>query len=440
MLAQAFFPEQLTDHFFATNLLYMIATASVVILIVGLTLIDVGIVRRANVIDTAVQKIVGALIGALSFAIIGFGIWNWQFYDAFGVSNPYWTAIKDWWFAGTGLVSFSQELDPVAFPAADNLQIFVAFNMVFAAVVCALIHAIGIERMKASAYYVMCAGVGGIFFPVLLWLTWGSTSPLTTRGVHDYVGGYVAYTFLAVFGLILAWRLGPRLSQPKYNSLSLTMVGVGVVMFAIPLLVMGCGYFFTEAGYFGISMSSSGFGIAFVNAYVAMCGGVLGGALISYKTKNVVPVMLGPISGYISGTAMLDIVAPWEMLVVSFFAPFFVLGVSKLLKRWNIDEVKVIPLALGAGVYGVIVTGLVAWGTPTGGFIGIEEGTFAFQNAEVNLGWQLIGLLATVGITLVAAAVLIFGVEKTIGLRVKEQDESEGLDSSYWNQKDSDAR
>jgi ammonia channel protein AmtB len=78
------------------------------------------------------------------------------------------------------------------------------------------------------------------------------------------------------------------------------------------------------------------------------------------------------------------------------------------------------------------MVGIVKWGTPTGGYFGIEEGKYAFLGAEINLWWQLIGLLAIGAIALVSAVVIVLGVEKTIGLRVSEEQEIAGLDVSYW--------
>jgi hypothetical protein len=77
-----------------------------------------------------------------------------------------------------------------------------------------------------------------------------------------------------------------------------------------------------------------------------------------------------------------------------------------------------------------LITGVVAWGTPQSGFIGIEEGPYAYQHAEVNLLWQAVGLAVVIAIGLVTAHVLAFILERTIGLRVSEEAEEAGLDIS----------
>jgi ammonia channel protein AmtB len=443
LLAQApFFKEQVSTEAFLDNLLYIIAATAVVLVVAALILVDMGLVRRSNVLDTAVQRLLGFLIGTLSYAIIGYGIWNWQFYDAFGVDNAYGQAIEDWWIGGTSTSTLAHELDPALFPAHNTFQIFLAFLAVYAGFVCVLVHFAAVERMKPLAYYLLCVWIGAAAYPIILWLTWGSLSPLTNAGVHDFIGVFCAYILAGGIALVLAWRLGPRLGRfkpdarlggtPAPYNVGLTVTGVVLLLFAIPFVAIGCGYWFPDVGYFGIAMTTSGIGVIFNNVFMAYVGGAVTGAVLAYRTKNVTYALLGPLAGYVAGTAAFDVVTPWEMLVIALFAPFVVWVVHEALHRAQIDEAKVVPLGLGAGIYGAIVVGFVAWGDKTGGFLGIESGEFAFQNAEINVGWQLIGIAVTLGMAAVTGLVILL-MEKTIGIRVSEEQEVEGLDVVYWN-------
>jgi ammonia channel protein AmtB len=289
----------------------------------------------------------------------------------------------------------------------------------------------------------MCVGIGAGAYPFLLWLTWGSTSPLTNAGVHDFVGAFVAYIFAGVFSLMLAWKLGPRAGMFKphpvlgergapYN-LGLTTVGVALLLFAIPFIVLGCGYFFPDTGYFGIAMTTSGLGVVYNNIFLAYAVGGLVGALIAYRTRNVTHALLGPLAGYIAGTAAFDVVAPWQMMLIALFAPLFTWAVYEWLHARGIDESKVVPLGIGAGIYGAIVVGFAQWHEKTGGFLGIEERTYAFQNAEITPYWQLAGVGTAVGIALVSGLVLVFGLDRIVPLRVRDEEEIKGLDPLYWN-------
>ena len=157
------------------------------------------------------------------------------------------------------------------------------------------------------------------------------------------------------------------------------------------------------------------------------------GAILAYRESNVVFALLGPLAGSVAGASGFDVVDPWVMLLIGFGAPIPVALVWKLLQRIEVDEQKIVPLGLGAGIYGALLVGLVAWGSPTGGFLGIDSGTYAFQNAEINLGWQAIGVGTAVGIAIVAGLVLVEGLDRVIGLRVSDQEELEGSDHTHWH-------
>ena len=124
-----------------------------------------------------------------------------------------------------------------------------------------------------------------------------------------------------------------------------------------------------------------------------MGGGALSGAIIAYRTKNYIYTLLGPFAGYVSGAPGFDVYAPWEMFLVAAFAPVVSYVVYEWTQRKEIDEHKLINLFLGVGTYGLLMVGLLNWGTPQSGYFGLEEGDYAFQHAEMNLLWQVIGIV-----------------------------------------------
>jgi ammonia channel protein AmtB len=435
-----FFPDQVSDHLFLLDFFYGVATVCLILIVGAVGLIDGGLVRRKNTLDNWVQKIVVALIGAGFMWLIGYAIWQVQFYQAFGVPNPISSAIKDWWALGTNAQTFSQQLDPAVAPENDVFQIFMVFFMAYAAVGAVLIHSAGLERVKAAPMYVMGAIAGGLVIPIALYFTWGSLSPLTNSGLHDYIGVYSLYIVVGVWALILAWRAGPRLGAfaphdktmgPIPHNFGFPGLGIALLMFAAPFAFLGCGYWIGDAGYFGISLTTSGFGVAMLNVFVSYIGGGLAGALIAYRTKNPLFALIGVAAGYISAGACLDIAKPWQTLVVSFVGTFFVYGTYKLLHRLHIDDKKIVPLALGGGIFGALAAGVVGAGMKTGGFFGLE-GEYAAQHATISLGMQALGVVLTVAFAGVTGLIVIVGLEKTIGLRVEEHEELKGLDDHYW--------
>jgi Amt family ammonium transporter len=438
---QQIFPEQVSTNSLVQNLVYASGTVGAIFIVAGILLVDLGGVRRVNMFDSVIQKLIGFFIGFATYFLIGFAIWNWQYYVAFEVANPYWQSIADWWLGGALANGVAQQVDPAVGAALNNQQIFIFFLACFAGIINMLIHLGVTERIKPAAYYIV-SFVAAIVSSVLSWLTWGSTGPLTNLGYHDFFGSAFVYVFAGVVGVYLARRLGqrpgmyrahPRVPEYRNYNLGLTVVGVVVIFAGLPMVILSCGFFFEpEALFVSVNMSDSSVGIAFNNLGLAWAGGALTGALIAYRTKKYIHTLLGPLAGYLAGAPAFDIYQPWQMFLVALFAPVVAYAVYEWSQRREFDEHKLLPLFVASGAYGIIMVGLVGWGTAQGGYFGLDSGPYAFQNAEVNVLWQLVGLVVAVAMGLVTAAVLAFILERTIGLGVSEEVQVEGYDRHYW--------
>ena len=114
LLAQATpeFPDQVTTNSLLQNLIYASGTVGAIMILAGLLMVDSGGVRRVNVFAAAIEKMVGFFIGFVVYFLIGFAIWNWQYYVAFDIADPYWQAIKDWWLGGSYANDLAQNVDP----------------------------------------------------------------------------------------------------------------------------------------------------------------------------------------------------------------------------------------------------------------------------------------------------------------------------------------
>jgi ammonia channel protein AmtB len=286
--------------------------------------------------------------------------------------------------------------------------------------------------------FVVCA----TSWPLLTYLAWGSASPLTARGLHDFTGVFNLYIFVGAWSVFMAWRLGPRLgafsphsrtSGPQAHNLSHVAIGVLFLMFAIPFIALGSGYAVPGSGYFGITLTTSGFGIVLINIFAAYIGGGLTGAVIAHRTRNPIWIFLGPIAGYIVCSALADFAKPWECLLISILGPVTAYITQRLILAARIDDPKIGPLALGPGIVGALMAGLVGWGTHTGGYFGITKGTYAFQHGTINIGWQAIGVVVTLVISVGSAWIMSAILGRFGSLRISEADELAGLDASAWD-------
>jgi Amt family ammonium transporter len=443
LLAQAggIFPEQVTTNSLTQNIVYASGTLGALVILAGLLLVDLGGVRRVNVFDTVIQKVIAFFIGFVVYFLIGFAIWNWQYYVAFDIDQPYWTAIKDWWLGGSLTGALAQDTDPAVAPGLNNQQIFIFFLACFAGIINVLIGLAVTERIKAAAYFAISA-VAAVVSSLLSWLTWGSTGPLTNEGYHDFFGAGFVYVFAGAVALVVVRRLGqrpgmyrphPRVGDYRSYNLGLTVVGLVLIITGLPFVILSCGFFFEpEALFVGVNMSDTSVGVAFNNLGLAWAGGALTGAVIAYRTRKYIYTLLGPFAGYVAGSPAFDIYAPWEMFLVSAAAPLVAYAVYEWTQRLEIDEHKLINLFLGVGSYGILMAGVLNWGTPGGGYFGVTEGDYVFQHAEVNLLWQAIGLAVCIGAGLVTGWVMCAILERTTGLVESEDVQVAGYDASYW--------
>jgi len=435
------FKEQLSLDTFFLDFLYTFAAMCVILVVIALAMIDSGLVRKKNLLDTWVVKLSCSMIAGLSTIFVGYAIWQWSFNQAFGVPGPLNQAIKDWWLGGTFVTAISSGIDPKILPEADVNQIFLVFFMTFSMATMALVHSSVVERIKGVPLIIMSVVVGLVLSPLAGYLCWGPVSPLTNRGVHDFDGLYPLYIFAGFFSLVLAWRLGPRKGvgpdgQPPKNerplgSLALVGAGMMLIMFALPFIALGSSWFVPGVGVFGISMTTSGFGLIVTNVLTSFLGAGLVGIIIAYRKKNPIWILLGPISGAVLCGAMFDIAKPWQILIISLFGPLVTLFGQRVMRAMRIDEGKVVPLALFNGIAGVLLAGFIGWGTPTGGYFGLE-GEFGFQHAVITPWWQLIGIVAIFLVSAVPAFIMCVILEKTTGLRVSEDEELRGSDVVEW--------
>ena len=275
------FGEQVTTNSLAQNIVYVSGTVGALVILAGLLMVDMGGVRRRNVFDSVIQKLIGFFIGFVVYFLIGFAIWNWQYYVAFDIPDPYWQSVKDWWLGGSLQGSLAQTTDPAVAPGLNNQQIFIFFLACFAGIINVLIGIALTERIKPSAYFVTSA-VCAVVSSLLSWLTWGSTGPLTNEGYHDFFGAGFVYVFAGSVALVMVRAVGtrvgmyrphPRAGEYRSYNLGLTTIGLVMIIGGLPFVILSCGFFFApEALFVGVNMSDTSIGVAFNNL-----GLVLGG-------------------------------------------------------------------------------------------------------------------------------------------------------------------
>lgn len=431
--------EQVTLNSLVQNVLYASGTVGAILVVVGLLLIDAGTARRKSLFNSTIEKTLGFFLGFATYYFIGFGIWAAQYYIMVDATMT--DSIKDWWLGGGMTNGLAHQVDPAVFPGLNTFQIFVFFLAVFAGIINILFHFSVSERMKPAAYYIICV-VAAVVSSVLSWATWGSVGPLTNAGFHDFFGVGFVYLFPAGMALVFTPMLGarPGMMDPHARvsaylapSIGLAAPGLLMIFAGLPMVILSCLFFFDpEALAVSVTMAETSVGVAINNYALVWAGGAITGMILAYKSGNYAYTLLGPLAGYVAGASGFDVYLPWQAFIVGLIAPFAAFAVYEFTLKRGIDEHKLFPLFLGAGTLGMILVGLFKAGTPRGGYLGIEEGAYAFQHGEISLIMQLAGIVVCVGVGVVTALVLSVILKATVGLRVEEDDQIDGLDMVYW--------
>lgn len=443
VLAQvAQYPDQVTTGQLVQNVVYASGVVGAILVFVGLLLIDAGGLRRRSIANATAEKFVGFFIGFTVYFVIGFAFWATQYNRPF--YSSFWEAFGEtaslFWIGGSLSNDLAQNVDPAVWPALNSFQIFIFFLACFAGLVNVLLHFAVSERMKASAFYITCA-VAAIVSSVLSYMTWGSVGWLTNEGFHDFFGVGFVYMFPGSMALVFLWAYGRRpgmykahkkVAEYRVTNNGLVVSGVALVFAGLPMVIISCMFFFDpEALAVSVTMADSSVGIALNNYAMAWAGGTLAGAVIAYATKKLSYITLGAFAGYVAGASAMDVYEPWQMFLVSAGGAVVTFLIYEFMQRRNIDEHKVIPVLLGAGAYGMIMVGLIASGTPKGGYPGYDA-PWAFQGAEISIGTQLIGILVIVGIGVATGLVLTLLFKLFGGLRHDDDAQATGLDSVVW--------
>ena len=269
-----------------------------------------------------------------------------------------------------------------------------------------------------------------VYFPVAHWVfafgnkvgdTVTGTGYLAGKGLEDFAGGTAVHINAGAAGLALAIVLGKRVGWRKEamrpHSLPLVLLGSGLLWF---------GWFGFNAG---SALAANGIaGLAFINTQVATAAALIGWLLVE-KIRNGHATSLGAASGAVAGlvaiTPACAFVAPWAAVVIGFFAGIFCALAVGLKYRFGFDDsLDVVGVHLVGGIWGSLAVGL--FGTHVVNSIGID-GLFYGGGTELLVKQSLgVGLVALY--SFVVTLILGFVIEKTIGFRIKVDEEVEGID------------
>ena len=423
---------------------FMYAATMMVILmtIPGLALFYGGLVRSKNMLSVLMQVFVTFALISILWMIYGYSL-------AFTAGGPFIGGLSKMFLSGVtpeaGAATFSKDT------YIPELM-FVAFQCTFAAITCALIVGAYAERMKFSAVLLFMALWFTFSYLPMAHMVWYWDGPdaitdaatqaavgasagwLWAKGALDFAGGTVVHINAGVAGLVAAFVLGKRIGYGRESmaphNLTLTMVGAAMLW---------VGWFGFNAG---SNLEANGVAaMAFVNTLFATAAAVLTWTFAEWMIKGK-PSMLGAASGAVAGLVAITpacgfvgVIGGVVIGAVAGGACFW--GVSSLKKMLGADDaLDVFGVHGVGGITGALLTGVFA--SPSLGGLGVcnyvtnkcgDPADFPGIGTQVWIQFQAV--LTAVVLSAIVSFVALLIVKMVVGVRVNEEEEREGLDTTY---------
>jgi len=392
------------------NTAWMLTSTALVLLMTvpGLALFYGGMVRKKNVLATAMQSFAVTCLMTVLWMVIGYSL----AFSNGGAANGYVGGLSN---------MFLMQMTKDAVNGSIPDSVFMTFQMTFAIITPALICGAFADRMKFSAMlWVLGAWLIFVYAPVCHWVWGGGFLGDDTGGkVLDFAGGTVVHINSGVAGLVAAIVLGKRKGYGTEN-----MAPHNLVLSLIGASLLWVGWFGFNAGSAAAADASAGMAMAVTQIAAATAALTwMFAEWAIHKRPSVLGIVSGAVAGLVGITPASGFVGPVGALFIGAAAGLVCLwGVSSLKKMLKYDDsLDAFGVHGLGGIVGAILTGVFA-SEAIGGTAGLIEGN------PGQVLTQIYGILATIIWSGIATFVILKVVDLAIGLRVPAEVEIEGLD------------
>ncbi len=392
---------------------FLIGAALVFWMQAGFAMVEAGFTRAKNTGNILMKNLMDFCIGTVAFILIGFSFLMGE--DLFGfIGKPgfdIFTAYADFDFSN-----------------------FV-FNLVFCATTATIVSGAMAERTKFLAYCIYSAVISALIYPIEAHWIWGG-GWLAQMGFHDFAGSCAIHMVGGISALIGAAMLGPRIgkfSRDKDGKITEVNAfpGSNLAIGALGCFILWFGWYgFNGAAATSKEQLASVFLTTTVAPAVATCVTMVF-TWIKYKKPDVSMSLNASLAGLVAITAPCDVTDCFGAIVIGFVAGLLVcFGVWFLDHKLRVDDpVGAVAVHMMNGIWGTLAVGLFATPSAPG-----NEGTgvvgLFYGGGFHTLGLQILGLVSVAAWTAVTITIAYSVIKKLVGLRVTEEEEIMGLDSS----------
>ncbi len=370
----------------------------------GFALVETGFTRAKNASNIIMKNLMDFAAGSLVFFIIGFPIMFGK--DILGFIGEYAPSIPA-----------SYEFLGLSIP----FSAFLIFQTVFCATAATIVSGAMSERTKFSSYLIYSIVISGFVYPIVGHWAWGGGF-LSEMGFHDFAGSTVVHSVGGWAALMGAAVLGPRIGKYDAHGKAKEIPGHNLIIGALGVFILWFGWFGFNAGSSLGAEDTTLIANVFVTTNLAASAGAVASMVYAWVKKGKPDVGLtlnGALAGLVGITAGCDVVSPIGAMAIGFMA-----GTILPVALGFIENVLKVDDPVGAiGVHGVCG----AFGTLTVGLFDTTAG-FIYTGSTSLLIIQSIGVLAVAAWTIATTGTLFIVIHKTVGLRVKHNEELLGLD------------
>lgn len=390
--------------FTVNNVWMMICTALVFLMHLGFSLLEIGLTRQKNTINILFKNVFIISIGMVLYALVGFnlmypgtflyGILPDYFINLFGLSMPENGLTSDYNVGYTYWTDF-------------------LFQGMFAATAATIVSGAVAERVKLGSFMIFTIFYVGLVYPITGSWKWGG-GWLNDLGFYDFAGSSLVHSVGGWAALIAVWLLGARIGKFKKDGTIGAIPGHNIPLATAGVFILWLGWF----GFNGGSVLSADPGktsLVLVTTCLAAASGGLAALLVSllrHKQYDLSMFLNGLLGGLVGITAGADLMSVTDSIIIGSIAgTLIVLGVGFIDRLKLDDPVGAIAVHLICGIWGTLAVGIF------GEMAGWEQ-----------LGKQAIGIVAIGAFCIIASFTILGILKKTVGIRVSEEEEQEGLD------------
>jgi Amt family ammonium transporter len=388
-------------QFNLNNIFILIAAVLVIFMQAGFALLAAGLTRSKNVANIMMKNLMDFCLGVLMFFVIGYAI-------AYGTSTGGLFGSDGFFLSGT------------PDPDADLTKpVDFLFQAAFAATAATIVAGALAERTKFKAYIIYSVVITALIYPVVVHWQWGG-GWLSEFGFVDFAGSGIVHLTGGMAALMGAIIIGPRIGKYGPDGKPRAIPGHNIPFAVTGALILLIGWYGFNGGSVLLADGAEVTQVALTTTLAAVAGAIT--AMITIWVVSGKPDVAMAANGLLAGlvgiTASPDLVANGSALIIGAVGGLIVVGSVLLLDKLKVDDpVGAISVHGTCGIWGLIAVGLFA----------AEDGLF-FGGGISQLVNQLVGAVSIMAFVGVTTAALFLVIKATIGLRVDEEEEMNGLD------------